>query len=276
MTGIEQVRSTKSEVRSQKSEVRSTKYEVARQGRDVRSGLAAMVALAVCIAAVGCDEDPARAVKIIERTPAGTAVAATPSSAGTASSAGAVSTPSAAPGGVAAAARPSAKPRPGWHPEACPPPPEASGPGNLNVTGPCEFHHRAAVSCESYGDDFIVAATRKAANGATLVMYMNVEQYHGPGKYDEGQMFVAVQDGKSMYRWTNDNVRVEIGAGEAFAIVSEARLEAEPMLVDCKRVIGPETNYQYDCGGYTDEKTPLDTTFEVVAGKLQCGTVKKE
>jgi hypothetical protein len=67
-----------------------------------------------------------------------------------------------------------------------------------------------------------------------------------------------------------------VGPGEAFATISEAKLEAEPMLVDCNRVIGPDTNYQYDCGGRTDEKTPLESTFEVVSGKLQCASVTKE
>jgi len=228
------------------------------------------------IAAIGCDEDPARSVKIIDRSPAAIAAAETPSAA-VASAAGAASTSSANTAAVAAtAARPSAKPRSGWHPDACPPPPEEStGPSNLTVKGPCAFEHRAAVICEPLGDDFIVAVSRKAANGATLVMYMNVEKYAGPGNYDEAQMFVAVQDGQSMYRWSNENVRITIGAGEAFTVLPTTRLEAEPMLVDCKRVIGPNTNYQYDCGGETNEKTPLEATFEIVSGTLQCEPTAK-
>jgi hypothetical protein len=232
-------------------------------------------AIVISVVALGCDKDPARSVKFVDRSVA----AAAPAAGSTGDAAASVGT--AAPGTksavVAATAVRTAKPGPQWHPDACPPPPEDSpGPSSLSVTGPCAFQQRGAVVCESLGDDFIVAVSRKAANGATLVAYINVEAYKGPGSYDEAQMFVAVQDGKSMYRWSNERGRVTVGPGEAFLVLPTTRLEAEPMLVDCGRVIGPETNYQYDCGGRTDVKTPLETTFEVVSGRLSCQAADKE
>ncbi len=57
-----------------------------------------------------------------------------------------------------------------WHPDSCPPPAEDSpGPSTLVVKGPCEYQHQGAIICESLGDDFIVAFTRKAQGGASVV-----------------------------------------------------------------------------------------------------------
>jgi hypothetical protein len=38
----------------------------------------------------------------------------------------------------------------------------------------------------------------------------------------------------------------------------------------------PGDSDQYDCGGRTDEKTPLESTIEMVSGKLSCAEVRKE
>jgi hypothetical protein len=159
----------------------------------------------------------------------------------------------------------------------CPPPPEQQsvGPSSLTATGPCAFEQRAAATCESSIDDFVVALTRKANNGATLVLHVNFEHYHGPGTYDDARMFVAVQDGKSLSRWSNDRARITVGPDEAFVVLPDTRLAAEPMFVDCSRVIGPDTNYQPNCAGQTSAKTPLEGTIEVVSGKLQCEAVGK-
>lgn len=240
----------------------------------VRGRPVTMLALLIGIAALGCDQDPARSIKIIDRSPAAAAPAATspPPAGAPASPAAAPATPAppVAPA-LARRARPSAQ----WRPDACPPPADAaSGPSDLSVTGPCAFEHRSAAICESLADDFLVAVSRKAANGATLVVYINVEQYHGPGDYDESQMFVAVQDGKSMYRWSNERGKITVGAGEKFVDLPKTLLDAEPMLVDCKRVIGAETNFQYDCGGRTDERTPLESTIEIASGRLSCAETK--
>lgn len=217
-----------------------------------------VLAILVCLAALGCDEDPARAVKIMARpaTPA-----PPPAPAVSASAAPAATNP-------AVAAAPSlveGPPNQEWRPPGCPPPPEDSdGPSSLAVTGPCTFQHRGSVDCESTADDFIVTMSRKAARGATLMVYINVEKYHGPGSYDGAQMFVGVQDKTAIYRWSSDEVAITVGPDEAFATLPTTKIDAEAQLTGCT---GPMTNYQ--CGGYGSTSKILDTT-EVVSGTLSC------
>jgi hypothetical protein len=199
------------------------------------------VAITACLLAVACDEDPARSVRIVARPPVATTAADTP--------------PNAAE----------------WHPEVCPPPPEdAPGPSTLGVTGPCAFEHRGAVSCESAGDDFILTMTRPAAHGAKLMVYINVEKYHGPGSYEEAQMFLGVQDKTLIYRWSSDTVSITVGSGEELAVLPPTRLEAEPLLIECS---GPMTNY--DCSGRGDLPA-MEASTEVVSGTLRCKEVKHE
>ncbi len=205
------------------------------------------LAIVACLAAIACDEDPARSVKIVARPPA---------------TAGSVETPPSVVGPSRTAE---------WRPEACPPPPEDSpGPSSLTVTGPCAFQHRGAVSCEPIADDFYISMSRKAARGATLMVYINVEKYHGPGSYDGAQMFVGVQDKTSIYRWSSDTIAITVGPGEEFAVLPTTRLDAEPVLIDCT---GPMTNFQ--CGGRGDAPA-FESTTEVVSGTLRCEGGGKE
>ena len=217
-----------------------------------------VIAIAVCLAAVACDEDPARSVKVIARPPA--------------------IPPATAPVTAASVTGPPSTVVPpriaDWRLEACPPPPEDM-PGDsgkrapLVVTGPCAFEHRGAVSCESTGDDFIIAVTRKAARGARLVVYINVETYHGPGSYDHAQMFLEVEDGTSIYRWSNDNFTITVGPDETFALLPTTRLDGEPLLVNCSWQVGPKSNWLYDCAG-TSDATTMEGSSEVVSGTLWC------
>ena len=194
-------------------------------------------AVAACLLAAGCDEDPASAVRIIAR-PAVTSVVPT-------------RTPLARVGE--------------WHPEACPPPPEeAPGPSTLTVTGPCAFEHHGTVSCEANGDDFLITLTRPATGGATLMIYINVEGYHGPDSYEGAQMFMGVQDRTLIYRWSSDTLSITVGPDEAFAVLPTSRIEAEPLLINCS---GPMTNY--DCSGRGDMPL-LEASTEVLSGTLRC------
>jgi hypothetical protein len=234
--------------------------------------------LVLCLTALACDEDPANKIKIVARPPLSSRIInATPepteltpnteaSRPGeTVSRAQAASGLAARPTGAGLASRTAQ-----WRPVGCPPPHENSpGPSSLTVSGPCTFEHRAAVSCESMHDDFILTASREAARGATLMVYINVEKYKGPGSYENAEMFVGVQDETSIYRWSSDRVSITIGPDEAFAILPATRLDAEPLLVDCT---GPQTNYQ--CGGRSDT-SPINGTTEVVAGTLRCNSVAK-
>jgi hypothetical protein len=153
-----------------------------------------------------------------------------------------------------------------WHPDVCPIPPEgARGPSSLEVTGPCAFRHSGTFTCEARGDDFYISATRKAARGSTLMVYINVERFKGPGEYKDAQMFVSVYEKRNIYRWSNDSVRLTVADDLGFAVLPTTRLEAEPLLlVDCT---GPMNNFF--CASAA-EHPAYTVTAVVAAGKLKC------
>ena len=253
-------------------------------------------AIAICLALVGCDQDPARSMKIAARPAAADSVPTPPSTVapvGDAETAPPVKTDAAPPPPSAPSlptkAKPSAKiaasapagsanapTRPDksaagsarddeWHPAGCPIPEEGgTGPSSLTVTGPCAFQHRGKFSCEAIADDFYISMTRKAAQGATLMIYINVEGFHGAGEYKDAQMWVGVQGRKEIYRWSSDSVALTIGPDQAFAVLPTTRLDAEPVLVDCT---GPIDNYQ--CSGRGNLQQLL-ATAEIVAGTIYC------
>jgi hypothetical protein len=160
---------------------------------------------------------------------------------------------------------------PNWVLGVCPPPAgESINPGDFIANGPCRFDEREAVSCEAAQDDLYVAFTRKESRGATLVVYLNVEMYRGPGAYDGVEMFMAVENETMIDRWSNDNAHVTVGPGEGFVAFPATRLAAEPMLVDCIRMIEPATNYQFQCGGRRSAKIAIDNDAEIVSGTLKC------
>lgn len=201
-----------------------------------------------CLVLCGCKEDPARSVKI----------AAHPSAV---SSEMMISTP---------------EPAADWYRQFCPPPEETSGgPSHFQATGPCGFQHRSAVTCEASPDDFIIGFVRKALNGATLAAYLNVENYHGPGSYEGTQIFLAVQSGQAIYRWSSDNAHAIVGPGEAYLTLGQTSLEAEPMLLACSELIGPKTNYQFQCGSRSSQ-IAIRSEAEVISGNLACGHLHKQ
>jgi len=106
--------------------------------------------------------------------------------------------------------------------------------------------------------------TRKAARGSTLMIYINVENYRGPGDYKRAQVFLSVQDKKNIYRWSTDAAAITVGPDQQFAVLPTTRLDAEPLLVDCT---GPMDNYQ--CEGRSEMRELL-ATAQVVSGTLQC------
>ncbi len=233
-----------------------------------------------CLVAAACDEDPARSMKIVPRPPAAVSpAAARPAETPPAPAAGAVperraarSSGSAGPPGTGASS-PSAEVEPAaatdWRQPGCPPPPEASpGPSAFTAAGPCTFKHRGAVACEALGDDFLVTLSRKAAGGATLMVYINVEHYHGPGDYSGAQIFLGLQDKFNIYRWSSDKLSITVGSGQESVTLPATSLEAEPMFTNCT---GPITNFQCEGRGFADE---FLKTREVVSGTLRCGTQK--
>ena len=158
-----------------------------------------VVLVVACLAVLGCDTDPARSVKIIARPIPG---------------------PGAGGGWGAEYA---------WRPELCPPPPEPpGGRSTLVASGACPFRQEGAMECTNTTDDFIVQGTRPAAGEATLLIYVNVERYHGPDSYDGAEMLVGVQQGEQNFRWFSDALHVTVGPGEKFVELAPARLQALP------------------------------------------------
>ncbi len=84
------------------------------------------------------------------------------------------------------------------------------------------------MKCSATKDDFYIEAKRPAARDATLLVYVNVERYHGPGSYDKAEMLVGVQDPAFNFRWFSDTVRITVGEGEKFVELEPARLEPLP------------------------------------------------
>ena len=158
------------------------------------------VLVAACLALLGCETDPARSVKIIARP-----------------------IPATQPAGGGWGSEYS------WRPELCPPPPEPpGGRSTLVATGACAFRQEGAMECTSTTDDFIVQTTRPAPGGAKLLIYVNVEKYHGPDSYEGAEMLVGVQDGEDSFRWFSDALHVTVGPDEKFAELASARLQALP------------------------------------------------
>ena len=194
----------------------------------------------------GCKEDAARSIKIVRHSalPSSEMTISTPESDGD------------------------------WYRQFCPLPGEgSSGPSRFQAGGACGFQQRSAVNCESTPDDFIIGFMKKALHGATLAAYLNVENYHGPGSYDGVQLFIAVQSGQAIFRWSNDNAHATIAHGEASLTLPPTTLEPEPMLMACTDLIGPRTNYQFQCGT-RGTRIAIQGAAEVVSGALACGKAK--
>lgn len=199
--------------------------------------------IAASLVTLGCSQDPAKSVKIINRPNQPASAITLPSQASKPNGnpakriapspppAGAIAMPSqAAPsiGGPAKITALTPPPQPNGLMEFCPPPPEDSpGPSTVIVQGPCPFQQQGTFSCRDLVDDFYTALTRKAKNGATLVLYLNVENYHGHGgTYEGGQLFVAVQKGTVIHRWSSDTVRATVSPNESSVTLPTTRSRA--------------------------------------------------
>ena len=58
------------------------------------------------------------------------------------------------------------------------------------------------------------------------MVYINVEQYHGPGDYRDAQIFLGLQDKFSIYRWSGDKLNITVGGGQEFVALPATSLEA--------------------------------------------------
>ena len=128
--------------------------------------LSGMLLILTCLFSLGCDQDPAQSVKIVPR-PARTSTAA-PS----ANSAAAVPAPL-----PSTSVSPLSPVLPDLNCQL--PSQDLRGPSEFVAQGPCAVQFRGNANCQAMGDDFYVAFTRKARNGDSVVVYLNVESYKG-------------------------------------------------------------------------------------------------
>jgi hypothetical protein len=117
---------------------------------------------------------------------------------------------------------------PAWKPENCTLEPEQKGKSTLVAAGPCAIRQTGEVACRSLTDDMHVLFLRKAQNGGTVSVYINVETFHGPGDYTNAQMFLTYQNGSSYYHWSNDSTRITVAPGTKSVVLPVDTLLAEP------------------------------------------------
>lgn len=115
---------------------------------------------------------------------------------------------------------------------------DTAGSSRFTVTGPCAFTHNADQKCRRTVDDFYVSILRNGPGVATVATYVNVEQYKGPGPYDNAEIFLTVQDGTAYYHWSADSVAITVGPQEKFVDLGTVRLDAEPPNTGTETIAG--------------------------------------
>ena len=115
-----------------------------------------------------------------------------------------------------------------------------------------------------------MSVTRQGAHGANLMLFVNVENYNGPGHYTMAQIFVSVQDESDIFRWSSEKVTIDVAPDASHVTIPETILDAEPLLVDCT---GPMNNYQ--CGN-RQSYSVMTPSKEVVEGTLWCAKKEKK
>jgi hypothetical protein len=122
---------------------------------------------------------------------------------------------------------------------ACRPLAAGGGPSgsDADLAGPCPFHEAGSAYCHAVGDDFYVVRQRPLPAGRALDLYLDVEFYEGPGAYRDTQTLLLVQEGTTLYTWSNFRMEVAVLPGEAG--VRLARTELAPEAV--RAGVGVET-----------------------------------
>ena len=100
--------------------------------------------------------------------------------------------------------------------DACPPEPDTGPAGSdADFTGPCAFHQAGRAYCNATADDLYVVVQRSLPAGRTFALYIDVEFYKGPGDYRDAQSLLIVQEGTTLYTWSNFRTTLTVLPREA-------------------------------------------------------------
>ncbi|HXM56047.1 MAG TPA: hypothetical protein VOB72_11710 [Candidatus Dormibacteraeota bacterium] len=112
---------------------------------------------------------------------------------------------------------------------ACPPVAGVGGASgsDADLAGPCAYHEAGGAYCHAAGDDFYVVVQRPLPAGRTLDLYLDVEFYKGPGAYRDAQMLLLIQEGTTLYTWSNFRTNVTVLPGEAGVRLDRTELTPE-------------------------------------------------
>jgi hypothetical protein len=102
---------------------------------------------------------------------------------------------------------------PGQCTAAAPETPPAGPSSNLSISGACQAEELDTVSCTIAVDDFYAVIHRPLTGGRTLYLTLNVETYRGPGSFHNAQLYLEVQGGGVLARWTNLEVAATVAKG---------------------------------------------------------------
>lgn len=112
--------------------------------------------------------------------------------------------------------------------DACPPAAEAGPPGSdADLAGPCAFHQAGRAYCNATADDLYVVVQRPLPAGRTFALYIDVEFYKGPGGYRDAQSLLIIQEGTTLYTWSNFRTSVTVLPGEAGVRLERTELTPE-------------------------------------------------
>jgi hypothetical protein len=158
---------------------------------------------------VGCDQDPARSMRIPR---AGSVAPASPAT---------------ALADLASDASPTLQ----WSPAICPPPAESrTGLSTLVGTGACAFQQQGPATCTLTDDDLLMLVTRPMPDDSLFMIYLGVENFHRGKDNTDAQIVVGVQSPQGLYRWATDQARVTNAADERSVTIAETHLPAVPPL----------------------------------------------
>ena len=113
--------------------------------------------------------------------------------------------------------------------DACPPLPEAADAAgsNADLSGPCAFHQAGRAYCNATADDLYVVVQRALPSGRTFDLYIDVEFYKGPGAYRDAQTLLIIQEGTTLYTWSNFRTNVTVLPREAGVRLERTDLSPE-------------------------------------------------